>query len=141
MRRPELSTLAVDAARRFRDFVALTIPGSRSFTFRELDELAGRFAGGLARLGVSRGARVVLHLPNGWEWIVAYHALARLGAVVVPANILLSGEEVAFAVADSEAGLLIVSAEKVTTISRAEAVPVIALDDDTGAAIQVSSLL
>ncbi len=141
MRRAELSTLTTDAARRFGDSVALTIPGSRSFTFRELDELAGRFAGGLARLGVSRGARVVLHLPNGWEWIVAYHALARLGAVVVPANILLSGEEVAFAVADSEAGLLIVSAEKVTTIARAEAVQVIALGEHTGGTIEFSSLL
>src|SRR5258707_15556838 len=95
MRRPELSTLAMDAARRFRDSVALTIPGSRSFTFRELDELDGRFAGGLARLGVSRGARVVLHLPNGWEWIVAYHGLARLGADAVPAYIFSSGAEVA----------------------------------------------
>src|SRR5258708_3585889 len=137
MRRAELSTLATDAARRFGDSVALTIPDSRSFTFRELDELAGRFAGGLARLGVSRGARVVLHLPNGWEWIVAYHALARLGAIVVPANILLSGEEVAFAVADSEAVLLIASAEKGTAIAIAEGVPMIGLGTHAGGIIQV----
>src|SRR5260221_12540335 len=110
MRRAELSTLTTDAARRFGDSVALTIPGSRSFTFRELDELAGRFAGGLARLGVSRGARVVLHLPNGWEWIVAYHALARLGAVGVPADILLRGGGVGFRVGYSGAGLLVWSA-------------------------------
>src|SRR5258708_40009113 len=109
MRRAELSTLTTDAARRFGDSVALTIPGSRSFTFRELDELAGRFAGGLARLGVSRGARVVLHLPNGWEWIGAYHALARLGAIGVPANILLRGEEGAFSAARS--GALVVMRE------------------------------
>src|SRR5258707_15660318 len=99
MRRAELSTLTTDAARRFGDSVALTIPGSSSFTFRELDELAGRFAFGLAGLGVSRGARVVLHLPNGWEWIFAYHALARLGTDLVPVNILSSGEGEEFAMA------------------------------------------
>ncbi len=141
MRRAELSTLATDAARRFGDSVALTIPDSRSFTFRELDELAGRFAGGLARLGVSRGARVVLHLPNGWEWIVAYHALARLGAIVVPANILLSGEEVAFAAADSEAILLIASAEKAAAITTADAVKVITLGARSGGTIDFSSPL
>lgn len=127
MQQAQLSTLVSDAANRFGDRVALTLPGSRSFTFRELDDLAGRFAGGLRRLGINRGDRVTLHLPNGWEWIVAYHAIARLGAVVVPANILLSGEEVAYAVADSDSRALIVLAEKRSAIATADGVKIITL--------------
>ncbi|PWR21681.1 AMP-binding protein [Zavarzinia compransoris] len=115
---PVMSSLAFDAARRFGDAVALTLPGQGSLTFHEIDQRAGRFAGGLAALGIGPGDRVVLHLPNGWEWIAAYHALARLGAVVVPANILLSPQEVGYAAADSGAKALILPAE------RRDAVPV-----------------
>src|SRR5882672_9718315 len=96
MRKGEIASLAADAAHRFGSACALTLPGFRSFKFEELDDLAGRFAAGLRKLGVGPGVQVVLYLPNGWEWIVAYHAIARLGAVVVQANILLSGEEVTF---------------------------------------------
>ena len=92
-----------DAARIWGAKTALTFPGVRTLSFAEIDALAGRFAGGLAGLGITRGERVVLHLPNSWQWVVAYHAIARLGAVVVPANILLSAAEVDFLTANSGA--------------------------------------
>jgi long-chain acyl-CoA synthetase len=128
----EISTLVTRAATRFGDRVALTLPESKSFTFNEIDDLAGRFAGGLKRLGIDRGDRVTLHLPNGWEWIVAYHAIARLGAVVVPANILLSGEEVAHAVTNSGSSALIVLAEKRDGIATAPNVQIVTLGAATG---------
>ncbi|MBT9370853.1 AMP-binding protein [Rhizobium sp. CSW-27] len=107
-----ISDLAFNAARRFGEKTALTLPGIRSFSFREIDDLAGRMAGGFAERGLKAGDRVVLHLPNGWQWVVAYHAIARLGAVVVPANFLLSAEEVAYIAEDSEASALICPAER-----------------------------
>ncbi|WP_394890440.1 class I adenylate-forming enzyme family protein [Mesorhizobium sp. AaZ16] len=64
--------------------------------------------------GLKTNDRIVLHLPNGWQWIVAYHAIARLGAVVVPANFLLSAEEVAYIHENSQAAALIVPAERAT---------------------------
>lgn len=97
-----ISTLSQLAARRFGERTALIID-EQQWSFRRIDELAASFAGGLREFGVERGQRVVLHLPNGWEWVVAYYAIARLGAVVVPANFLLSIDEVAYMVSDSEA--------------------------------------
>lgn len=97
-----ISTLSLRAAQQFDDRTALIV-GEQHFSFNRIDKLVAHFAGGLRALGVKRGERVLLHLPNGLEWIVAYYAIARLGAVVVPANFLLSVEEVAYMRADSEA--------------------------------------
>lgn len=109
-----VADLVHDAASRFGGEPAIVFPGGRSLGFLEIDALAGRFAGGLAALGVGRGDRVVLYLPNNWEWIVAYHAVARLGAVIVPANILLSPAEVAFIVADAGAAVAILASDSTT---------------------------
>lgn len=109
-----IANLVHDAARRFGDDVALVAPGEGSFRFREIEDLAGRFAGGLAAMGVRRGDRVLLHLPNGLDWIVAYHAIARMGAVVIPANILLSPGELTFMAEDTAAVAAILALEKAT---------------------------
>lgn len=103
-----MSALVHDAARRFGERVAITMLGEGgSATFAEVEEQAGRHAGGLARLGIGRGDRVALYLPNGIDWIVSYHAIARLGAVVVPVNFLLTPAEVAFIAGDAEAKAII----------------------------------
>lgn len=107
-----IAALARDAAVRFGDDVAIAFPGDRSLSFAEVEALAGRFAGGLAALRIGKGDRVLLHLPNSWQWIVAYHAIARLGAVVVPTNILLSATELAFIAANSGAAVAILAPEK-----------------------------
>lgn len=125
MIRAVISSLASDAAVRFGTSPALMLPGQRTFNFVELDDLVGRFAGGLNRRGITAGDRVALHLPNGWEWIVAYHAIARLGAVVVPVNILLSADEVAFIVADSGASALILPADRRAAIGVVDGVTAI----------------
>ncbi len=100
---PLIASLAFDAARKWGLKRAVVFPGIRMLSFEEVDALAGRFAGGLTAAGIVRGDRIVLHLPNSWQWIVAYHAIARLGAVVVPANILLSPAEVEYLAANSGA--------------------------------------
>ncbi|BCH67410.1 long-chain-fatty-acid--CoA ligase (plasmid) [Agrobacterium vitis] len=112
MQQSRISDLAYNAAQRFGNKTALTLPGLRSFSFQDIDDLAGRMAGAFAARGLQAGDRIVLHLPNGWQWVVAYHAIARLGAVVVPANFLLSAEEVAFILDNSEAAALIVPADR-----------------------------
>ena len=117
MLQSRISDLAFNAARQYGDKIALTLPGLRNLSFREIDDLSGRMAGGLAARGLNAGDRIVLHLPNGWQWVVAYHAIARLGAVVVPANFLLSAEEVVYILQDSGAAALIVPAERRASFS------------------------
>ncbi len=99
------------AASRFGDKTALVHDG-REFSFAELDALAARFASGLDRLGIGSGDIVTLYSENRWEWMVAYHAVARLGAVVNPINVMLTPTEVEFVVRDCGAKALVASGGK-----------------------------
>ena len=71
------------AAQRFGARTALLV-GDRSFSFADLDALSNRAANGLVAAGVGPGDRVALYGPNCWEWLVAYYAIAKAGAVVNP---------------------------------------------------------
>jgi long-chain acyl-CoA synthetase len=98
-------------AQRYRDKTAL-VCGIRKFTFKELCDLSGQMANALRGLGVSAGDRVTLYSQNCWEWIVGYYAIARLGAVVNPINVMLSAEEVLFVVKDCGAKVILASQDK-----------------------------
>jgi long-chain acyl-CoA synthetase len=106
-----IGSLTEVAAKQFGTRTAI-VCGDKSFTFAELNERVSTFAGGLRRTGVRPGDRVVLDLPNSWRWIVAYYAIARAGGVVVPANILLSPEEVAYMASDAQACTVVSTTER-----------------------------
>jgi long-chain acyl-CoA synthetase len=65
----------------------------------------------LHELGVQPGDRVSLYSPNRWEYIVAYHAVLRAGAVVNPINVMLTPEEVAFVLNDCGAAAIFVAGD------------------------------
>lgn len=111
-----MADLLFEAARRTPD-ATIDFPGIRTLRFEELDDLAGRLASGLASLEIGRGDKVLLHLPNSWEWIVAYHAIARLGAVVIPANILNSPDEITYMATDGEAKAAILPSARAGSIA------------------------
>jgi long-chain acyl-CoA synthetase len=94
------------AARRFGDQQALFFEGAWS-SYRDLDQDSNRFADSLVRLGVTSGQRVVIHVQNSRDWIVAYYGVAKTGAVVVPIDAMLTPEEVVFIVRDCCASVLI----------------------------------
>ncbi|HEU4963104.1 MAG TPA: long-chain-fatty-acid--CoA ligase [Bacilli bacterium] len=71
-------------------------------TYRELDVAVDRFAAGLQALGLRQGSRVGLLLGNCPQFVIAYYAIARLGAVSVPINPLYTPGELQFILADSE---------------------------------------
>ncbi|MCG7208599.1 AMP-binding protein [Streptomyces arenae] len=79
--------------------------GHRVFTHGEVHELGARTATVLAEHGAGPGDRVVLALPDSMAWVVAFLALARLGAVAVPVNPELPAADHAFMAADTEAVL------------------------------------
>jgi len=99
------------AARSFGDKTAL-IFGDRSFSFTELDALSNRLANGLRALGVAADDRVTLYSGNRWEWVVSYYAIAKLGAVINPINVMLTPDEVGFVVRDCGAKALIAAPDK-----------------------------
>ncbi|MCP4668608.1 MAG: AMP-binding protein, partial [Deltaproteobacteria bacterium] len=79
-------------ARNFPDTVAEIMMGKK-ITYRELDELVNRFAAALSDLGIQKGDKVALLLPNMPQTVIAAYAAFRLGAVVVMNNPLYTERE------------------------------------------------
>ena len=71
-----------DRTARFGDRTAVVDDRVR-LTYAELDSLTDRVAGGLRALGIGTGDRVLVQLPNRAEFLVAWFALQKLGAVPV----------------------------------------------------------
>ena len=107
------------SAVRYGDKLAL-VSGDRTLTYNELEQLSNRFANALQDLGVKQDDRITIYGPNCWEWEIAYHAVAKLGAVLNPINVMLTPEEVAFVVEDCGASALIASHDKGVAVLEAK---------------------
>jgi crotonobetaine/carnitine-CoA ligase len=99
-----------DAARRLGDAVFCQF-GEEAYTYRQMNELASRCAGGLAELGVHAGERVVVLLRNVPEFLIAWFGIARLGATVVPLNPEWKGETLRYILEDAEPSAVVLSAD------------------------------
>jgi long-chain acyl-CoA synthetase len=93
-------------ARRFREKAAI-ICGEKQLSFLELDDRVARMASAFRVRGIGTKDVVSLYGPVGWEWVVAYHAALRAGAVVNPINALLTPDEVGYIVGDCGARLMV----------------------------------
>ena len=93
-------------ARDFGEHVAIDFLG-RHTTWRELSEQIDRLARGLAAIGVGKGTRVGLLLPNTPYYVASYYAIARLGAVVVNLNPLYADAEIEALLVDSGAEVVV----------------------------------
>jgi long-chain acyl-CoA synthetase len=98
------------AAGHFPDRPAILFEG-RQVTYRQLRERVDRVARGLAERQVGLGDRVALFLPNIPEFIVAYLAAQKIGAIAVSVNVMLTSEELRYIVEDSGAGTLFTTAD------------------------------
>lgn len=76
--------------------------------YAHLNGMIERAANGLAARGIGPGDRVGLMVPNIPQFVVAYYAIARLGAVTIPLNLLYKAGEAGYILADSEAKAFIV---------------------------------
>ena len=91
--------------------------GSFRLTYKELNASANRLANALQADGIEKGDRVGLLLMNSREFMEAYFALAKIGAVVVPLNWRLVADELEFILKDSGTKRLIFGAEFVDTVA------------------------
>ena len=78
--------MLVMAVARRPEGVAL-ICGAETLTYRDLDSLVAKLAGGLKQFGISKGDRVAMVIGNSIEFVAVMFAIARLGAIAVPLNI------------------------------------------------------
>ena len=102
-----VTALLDEAAQRHGRRTALVFLGRRT-SYRALRRTVDRFAGGLAGLGVKRGDRVALVLPNCPQYVIAFYAVLRLGAIVVPTNPLYTESELAHQLQDSGSTVVVV---------------------------------
>ncbi|HIP97060.1 MAG TPA: long-chain fatty acid--CoA ligase, partial [Anaerolineae bacterium] len=76
-------------------------------TYRELNELVDKFTAGLQKLGVKKGDRVAIHLPNCPQFPISYYAILRAGGIVVPCNPMYVAREMEYQLNDSGAEVII----------------------------------
>ncbi|MDR3374817.1 MAG: long-chain fatty acid--CoA ligase [Ancalomicrobiaceae bacterium] len=101
-----LDGLLDDASARFGDHHAISFLG-RTWTYRTLDALVDRAARGFQDLGVKRGDRIGLCLPNTPYSVIIYYAAMKVGAIVVNMNPLYVARELEFMLNDSGARLVV----------------------------------
>jgi long-chain acyl-CoA synthetase len=88
----------------------------RRYTYAEFDAAVNRAARMLAAHGIKKGEAVSLLMPNSVEYIIAYFACFKLGALAGPVNSLLKSEEITYVIANSEARALLVGSEFLSKI-------------------------
>jgi long-chain acyl-CoA synthetase len=79
----------------------------RSITYGELQDASARLACALAQLGVKKGDRVALYLLNSPQYIIAYFAVLKCGAIVTPISPVYTSHEVRHQLADSGARAIV----------------------------------
>ena len=115
-----LIDLLETSASRFGSTVALDFYGSTT-TYSALGEQVAKAAEALRGLGVQRGDRVALVLPNCPQHVVAFYAVLRLGALVVEHNPLYTPEELQRQLADHGARVAIVWDKSVPVVQQVAA--------------------
>ncbi|MEW6441001.1 MAG: AMP-binding protein [bacterium] len=78
-------------------------------SYREFDRQVNRVANALTRLGVTKGTHVNVHLGNCPEFLQTFFALTKIGAVLNPSNLALTGNELKYILDHAEAEISITS--------------------------------
>jgi acyl-CoA synthetase (AMP-forming)/AMP-acid ligase II len=86
------------------DYVVLP---DRRISFADAEAASRRLAKVLLRAGVGKGSRVGIHLPSGPEWVVAFLAITRIGAIAMPFSTIYRPAELRTAMRVGDACMLV----------------------------------
>lgn len=105
---PEKSVfdLLDQAAKKYADRPAFDFLGKK-YNWAEIAEMVDYFAAGLQKMGVKKGDKIGLFLPNSPYFLVSYYAILKAGGTVVNFNPLYATSELAHQIEDSETDLMI----------------------------------
>jgi long-chain acyl-CoA synthetase len=110
--RVTLHQLLEQTANRFPNQTAIIFPGalgdSYRLSYKQLDQRVNRLANALINLGVKKGDRVVLLMPNCPQFVISYYAVLKAGGAVVATNPLYSAREMEYQFKDCGAETIIV---------------------------------
>ncbi len=86
--------------------------GNVRFTYFDINEEANRLAAGLLKLGIGKDDKVALWMHNLTEWVMAWFAICKIGAVVVPMDTWYKATEAEYILGHSESVAVITSETK-----------------------------
>jgi acyl-CoA synthetase (AMP-forming)/AMP-acid ligase II len=92
---PTTPVLIRHLAERHRDKTLIALEDER-LSYAEADDRSARLARGLLARGIAKGTRVAILMPNGPDWVVAWLAVTRVGAIAVPLNTFFQARELAW---------------------------------------------
>jgi long-chain acyl-CoA synthetase len=106
---PEVPVFALleEAAQKYPESPCTIFKGAK-LTYKEINELTDRLAAGLAKIGVKKGDRVGIFIPNTPQFVIAYFAILKAGGVVVATNPLYTKREIEHQVADAGIEIMLV---------------------------------
>ena len=81
------------------------------WTFKQINENACAVANGLTKIGVTKGDRVTLFLPNGTEFFFWYFGILKCGAIVNPLNVMLKEKELDYLINDCKPKVIVTTRE------------------------------
>ena len=122
----DVASLVTLAAAENPDKLAIVEAGGRSVTWAALDDEVGRVATGLGAAGIVAGFRVMIATGNRIEFVTTYLGTLRAQAIAVPVNPRATAHELARALADCGARMVVADGDTVTTVR--EAVALLAAD-------------
>ncbi|AGL02043.1 class I adenylate-forming enzyme family protein [Desulfoscipio gibsoniae] len=85
----------------------------REYTWSEFDKIINQLGNALVEIGVNKGDRVAIYLPNSPEFLFTYFAVAKIGAVATPFNILFKTAEITYILNNSRAKVLVGSGDEI----------------------------
>jgi len=104
---PELTfTQFEKMCEKYSDRPAIIYLGEK-FSYLALSDLIHRFAQALIQLGVRKGDRVVIYISNSVQWVIAFFAIQKIGAVAVPVAPIYTSFEIEYMINDSGAETII----------------------------------
>ena len=108
-----------ESARKYPDR-ACTIFKGAVITFKEMNELTDRMAAALVDMGVKRGDRVGIFMPNTPQFVIAYYGILKAGGAVVATNPLYTPPEIEHQASDAGIEVMFVMTNFYNTIKKAQ---------------------
>ncbi len=110
-----LANIFEDGVRKYGEYPMCYWDG-KWYTNLEMNRMANRLGNGLKKLGIQRGDRIVTKLANCVEILVAFNAIYRIGAVIIPMVPNLRQEQAAYICKDSGARAIITSSDHLPSV-------------------------
>lgn len=102
-----VQSVLVEAAKEYSSSTALEYEGAK-ISYSKLNDLSNQFANGLTPLGLKKGSKIAIILPNIPQFVICFWGALKSGLTVVPCNPLYREREIEFQLKDSETDAVVI---------------------------------